>query len=104
MSISSRNSANHHVKTKWVPYTPNCDTDCASVCERERKRQKERGGGGGEREKRERKLMVYRKSVTFFPTYFVSCNGPCALQEKRHIKEHIIIIIITIIIIIIIIL
>ena len=32
----------------------------------------------------------------FFPTYFVSCNGPCAPKEKRHRKEHIIIIIIII--------
>ena len=28
-----------------------------------------------------------------FFTYFVSCNGPCALKEKWHRKEHIIIII-----------
>ena len=30
----------------------------------------------------------------FFPTYFVSCNGPCAPKEKWHRKDHIIIIII----------
>ena len=29
-----------------------------------------------------------------FYTYLVSCNGPCALKEKWHRKEHIIIIII----------
>ena len=38
----------------------------------------------------------------FFPTYFVSCNGPCTPKEKWHRKEHIIIIIIIIITIIII--
>ena len=32
----------------------------------------------------------------FPPTYFISCNGPCALKEKWHRKEHIIIIIIII--------
>ena len=38
--------------------------------------------------------MVYRKVVVFFsPTYFVSCNGPCAPKEKWHRKELIIIII-----------
>ena len=48
--------------------------------------------GGRERE---RELVVYRKvwGFFFFPTYFVSCNGPCALKEKWHRKEHIIIII-----------
>ena len=35
--------------------------------------------------------MVYHK-VFFFPTHFVSCNGPCAPKEKWHRKEHIIII------------
>ena len=32
-------------------------------------------------------------NFVFVFTYFVSCNGPCALQEKWHRTEHIIIII-----------
>ena len=31
--------------------------------------------------------------VTFFKTYFVSCNRPCAPKEKWHRKEHIFIIV-----------
>ena len=56
----------------------------------------EKGGGRGwrgrEREGREKELVVYSKVwELFFYTYFVSCNGPCALKEKWHRKEHIII-------------
>ena len=39
--------------------------------------------------------MVYRKVWDFVPTYFISCNGPCAPKEKWHGKEHIVIIIIS---------
>ena len=47
-----------------------------------------RGGGGMESEgegEREEELVVYRKVLDFFfPTYFISCNGPCAQKEKWH--------------------
>ena len=40
-------------------------------------------------------MSFYAYSDHFFSsTYFVSCNGPCALKEKRHRKEHIVVIII----------
>ena len=43
----------------------------------------------GEGEERTSSLL---QSVSFgfvfFLTYFVSCNGPCALKEKLFIKEH----------------
>ena len=62
-------------------------------------------GGGGERlREREGKRMRKRERTSglsqgvivclFFFIYFVSCNGPCALKEKWHRKEHVIIIII----------
>ena len=50
--------------------------------ERARERERERGRTSG-----------LSQSVSFSPTYFISCNGPCAPKEKWHRKEHIIIII-----------
>ena len=65
------------------------------------------GGGGGEREResevereKEREktsgLSQRVRGGCFFPAYFVSCYGPCALKETWHRKEHIIIIIVII--------
>ena len=59
------------------------------------------GGGGGKSERGERERTCgLSQSVNFLLllfTYFVWCNGPCALKVKWHRKEHIIIIIIIII-------
>ena len=54
----------------------------------------EEGGGQTERERTRGLSLSVR--VFFFFTYFVSCNGPCALKEKWQRKEHIIIITTTI--------
>ena len=56
---------------------------------------------GRERERERERTSGLSQSVRvfflfFFPT-FVSCDGPCALKEKWHRKEHIIIIILIII-------
>ena len=42
---------------------------------------------------RTRGLSQSVRVVCFFPTYVVSCKGPCAPKEKWHRKGHIIIII-----------
>ena len=55
----------------------------------EREREREEGEGESERE---RTGGLSRSVRSFSPTYFVSCNGPCAPKEKWHRKEHIIII------------
>ena len=61
----------------------------------------ERGGRESEGERERERTSGLSQSVRdffyffIFFTYFVSCNGPCALKEIWHRKEHIIIIIIT---------
>ena len=63
-----------------------------------------RGRGGEGKRVRERKrkwgggrtsdlLQSVRGFFSFFLTYFVSSNGPCAPKKKWHRKEHIFIII-----------
>ena len=61
------------------------------MCERKRERERERERTSGLSQ------SVCFFVVVFFPTSFVSCNGPCAPKEKWHRKECIIIIIIIII-------
>ena len=48
--------------------------------ERERGEGKGERGGGGERE-RENWWSIAKCEIFFSPTYFISCNGPCAPKE-----------------------
>ena len=81
--------SDHHLKLIFF----SSPTDCVCVCVTERDRQTDRER---EREGRERgRTSGLSQSVRFFfSTYFISCNGPCALKEKWHRKDHIIIIIV----------
>ena len=77
--------SDHHLKFIFF----SSPTDCACVGERGREGERDRGR---EREGERERTSGLSQSVTFFSTYFVSCNGPCAPKEKWHRKEHIIII------------
>ena len=67
--------------------------ECVCVCGRGRGEGESWRERDRERERERENTSGLLENVFFFVlilTYFVSCNGPCALKEKWHRKEHII--------------